>query len=67
MANEFSLRLKRLSLQEIPQSIVIVGGGYIGVELGQMYAKFGTKVTILEGAKSILAGFEPEATRYRAT
>lgn len=53
-----------LELQEIPKSMVIVGGGYIGVELGQMYAKFGTKVTILEGLKSILAGFEPEATRF---
>lgn len=53
-----------LELQEIPKSMVIVGGGYIGVELGQMYAKFGTKVTILEGMKSILAGFEPEATRF---
>ncbi len=53
-----------LELQEIPKSMVIVGGGYIGVELGQMYAKFGTKVTILEGLKSILAGFEPDATRF---
>jgi dihydrolipoamide dehydrogenase len=53
-----------LSLQEIPKSMIIVGGGYIGIELGQMYAKFGTKVTILEGLKSILAGFEPEATRF---
>jgi dihydrolipoamide dehydrogenase len=53
-----------LGLQEIPKSMIIVGGGYIGIELGQMYAKFGTKVTILEGLKSILAGFEPEATRF---
>lgn len=53
-----------LGLKEIPKSMIIVGGGYIGIELGQMYAKFGTKVTILEGLKSILAGFEPEATRF---
>ncbi|MEX1030170.1 MAG: dihydrolipoyl dehydrogenase [Paenibacillaceae bacterium] len=53
-----------LELKEIPKSMIIVGGGYIGVELGQMYAKFGTKVTILEGLKSILAGFEPDATRF---
>jgi dihydrolipoamide dehydrogenase len=53
-----------LELKEIPKSLVVVGGGYIGVELGQMYAKFGTKVTILEGTKSILPGFEPEATRF---
>lgn len=52
-----------LSLSEIPKSMVVVGGGYIGVELGQTYAKFGTKVTILEGSPSILPGFEEEATR----
>jgi dihydrolipoamide dehydrogenase len=53
-----------LELQEIPKSMIVVGGGYIGVELGQMYAKFGTKVTILEGTKTILPGFEQEATRF---
>ncbi|MNI38993.1 Dihydrolipoyl dehydrogenase [compost metagenome] len=47
-----------LSLSQIPTSLVIIGGGYIGVELGQMYAKFGTKVTILEGGEQVLPGFE---------
>lgn len=49
-----------LSLHEVPTSLVVIGGGYIGVELGQMYAKFGTKVTILEGGGQILPGFEAE-------
>ncbi|MEC0110277.1 dihydrolipoyl dehydrogenase [Paenibacillus taichungensis] len=49
-----------LSLQEVPSSLVVIGGGYIGVELGQMYAKFGTKVTILEGGAQVLPGFEAE-------
>lgn len=49
-----------LSLPEVPNSLVVIGGGYIGVELGQMYAKFGTKVTILEGGDQVLPGFEPE-------
>ncbi|NBI31046.1 dihydrolipoyl dehydrogenase [Chengkuizengella marina] len=53
-----------LSLQEIPKSMVVIGGGYIGIELGQTYAKFGTKVTILEGADTILPGFEKEMTRF---
>jgi pyruvate/2-oxoglutarate dehydrogenase complex dihydrolipoamide dehydrogenase (E3) component len=43
-----------LSLSELPKSMIVIGGGYIGVELGQMYSKFGTKVTIIEGADSIL-------------
>jgi dihydrolipoamide dehydrogenase len=53
-----------LSLNEIPKSLVVIGGGYIGIELGQTFAKFGTKVTILEGSDSILPGFEKELSRY---
>ncbi len=47
-----------LSLHEIPRSLAVVGGGYIGIELSQMYANFGCKVTIIEGADSILTGFD---------
>ncbi|MFD2673445.1 dihydrolipoyl dehydrogenase [Marinicrinis sediminis] len=53
-----------LVLQEIPKSMVVIGGGYIGIELGQTYAKFGTKVTILEGSDAVLPGFEKDMTRY---
>ncbi|OQP07842.1 dihydrolipoyl dehydrogenase [Geobacillus sp. 46C-IIa] len=49
-----------LSLGEIPKSLVVIGGGYIGIELGTAYANFGTKVTILEGAGEILSGFEKQ-------
>ncbi|WP_405083045.1 dihydrolipoyl dehydrogenase [Paenibacillus chitinolyticus] len=49
-----------LSLPEVPASLVVIGGGYIGVELGQMYAKFGTEVTILEGGEQVLPGFEAD-------
>ncbi|WP_153126504.1 dihydrolipoyl dehydrogenase [Peribacillus tepidiphilus] len=49
-----------LNLQEIPQSLVVIGGGYIGTELGGAYANFGTKVTILEGMDDILSGFEKQ-------
>ncbi|PQP90527.1 hypothetical protein CPT76_06030 [Paenibacillus sp. AR247] len=52
-----------LSLPEIPKSMVVIGGGYIGAELGQMYSKFGTKVTIIEGLDSILNGFDPDMTK----
>jgi len=55
-----------LNLQEVPKSLIVVGGGYIGIELGQTYAKFGAKVTILEGTSSILPGFEEEASRLVA-
>jgi len=51
-----------LSLTEVPKSMVVIGGGYIGVELSQMYSKFGTKVTIIEGSDSILPGFDKDVS-----
>jgi dihydrolipoamide dehydrogenase len=50
-----------LGLNEIPEKIVVIGGGVIGIELGGAYANFGTQVTILEGADEILGvGFEKQ-------
>jgi len=49
-----------LDLKEIPESLVVIGGGYIGTELGSAYANFGTKVTVIEGAEDILATFEKQ-------
>lgn len=49
-----------LAIEEIPKKIVVVGGGYIGVELGTTFANFGTEVIILEGEKQILSGFEKQ-------
>ncbi|WHY93444.1 dihydrolipoyl dehydrogenase [Neobacillus cucumis] len=43
-----------LNLNEIPEKIVVIGGGVIGIELGGAYANFGSQVTILEGADEIL-------------
>ncbi len=51
-----------LNLQEVPQKLVVIGGGYIGTELGSAYANLGSEVTILEGGKDILAGFEKQMT-----
>ena len=49
-----------LNLPEIPERLVVIGGGYIGTELGSAYANFGTKVTIIEGEKEILSTFEKQ-------
>ncbi|WP_318504952.1 dihydrolipoyl dehydrogenase [Bacillus sp. T3] len=49
-----------LALTEIPNKLVVIGGGYIGTELGGAYANFGTQVTILEGTDEILNGFEKQ-------
>mgnify|MGYP001189011799 FL=1 len=55
-----------LELPEIPKSLIVIGGGYIGAELGQMYSKFGTKVTIIEGLDTVLPGFDKDMTRLVA-
>lgn len=51
-----------LSLEKLPKKLVVIGGGYIGTELGSAYANLGTEVTILEGGKDILLGFEKQMT-----
>jgi dihydrolipoamide dehydrogenase len=52
-----------LNLKELPEKLVVIGGGYIGTELGSAFANFGSQVTILEGGKDILAGFEKQMTQ----
>lgn len=52
-----------LDLKEIPKKMVVIGGGYIGTELGSAYANFGTEIVVLEGTKDILGGFEKQMTQ----
>lgn len=52
-----------LSLPEIPEKMIVIGGGVIGIELATVYANFGTEVTILEGMKNILPSLSPKLTR----
>jgi len=53
-----------MELQQLPKSLLIIGGGYIALELGQMFSRFGTVVTILERSDQLLArGYEPEVGR----
>lgn len=49
-----------LELEKLPESMVVIGGGAIGLEIGQMYARFGTRVVILEALSRIAPGEEPE-------
>lgn len=46
---------------DLPSSLVVLGGGAVGLELAQAYARYGTTVTVLEGADRLLAHEEPEA------
>jgi mercuric reductase len=49
-----------MELRELPRSLLILGGSYIALELGQMFARFGTQVTLVTRGRSILSGYEPE-------
>jgi dihydrolipoyl dehydrogenase len=52
-----------LNLTDTPKSIAVVGGGYIGLELGTVFAKLGTKVTIVEAEDRILPLYDKALTR----
>ncbi|MCZ4268140.1 dihydrolipoyl dehydrogenase [Rhodobacteraceae bacterium G21628-S1] len=52
-----------LSLTEVPKSLAVVGGGYIGLELGTVFAKLGSKVTIVEAEDRILPLYDKALTR----
>lgn len=52
-----------LLLDKVPERLTVIGGGYIGIELGQTFAKFGSKVTIVEGSDAILPLFEAQLSR----
>jgi len=49
-----------LALTEVPKRMVVIGGGYIGLELGMCYAKFGSKVTVVEALPRVLASMDKD-------
>jgi dihydrolipoamide dehydrogenase len=55
-----------LALEEVPRRMVVIGGGYIGLELGTVYAKLGSKVTVVEALPSLLTGVEPDCVKVVA-
>ncbi|WP_031250455.1 dihydrolipoyl dehydrogenase [Mesorhizobium sp. LNHC221B00] len=52
-----------LALSEVPKKLAVVGGGYIGLELGMAFAKMGTAVTVVEALPRVLAQYDAELTR----
>lgn len=51
-----------VELFDLPASLIVVGGGFAGLELGQMFHRLGTKVTILQRSPKILPDYEPEVS-----
>src|SRR5574338_1437151 len=49
-----------LALDHVPQRMIVIGGGYIGLELGMVYAKFCSKVTVVEALPRVLASMDKD-------
>jgi dihydrolipoamide dehydrogenase len=52
-----------LEVEDIPENLLVVGGGYIGMELGTVYATLGSKVVLVEALDGILLGADPDLAR----
>src|SRR5229473_1885999 len=52
-----------LEVEDIPENLLVVGVGYIGMELGTVYAALGSKIVVVEALESILTGADPDLVR----
>lgn len=55
-----------LDLPEIPESMLVIGGGYIGLELGSVYEALGTKVSVVEATPTLLPGADRDLVNFLA-
>ena len=53
-----------LDLPDIPKNLLVIGGGYIGLELGTVYAALGSEVTVVEMLPNLLAGVDRDLVRF---
>jgi len=53
-----------LELSEVPKRLLVIGGGYIGLELGSVYAALGSRVTVAEMTPTLLPGVDRELVRF---
>lgn len=54
-------------LQQLPESMVVIGGGYIAVEFASIFARFGTRVSLVYRGNALLRGFDDELREYIST
>ncbi|MEZ6062172.1 MAG: dihydrolipoyl dehydrogenase [Planctomycetaceae bacterium] len=52
-----------LSLPDVPQRLLVIGGGYIGLEMGSVYAALGSRVTVVEMTSGLLPGADRDLVR----
>ena len=55
-----------VATEEVPESLLVLGGGAIGLELAQMFGRFGSRVTVVEGTPRLVGMEEPEASEMIA-
>ena len=55
-----------LKLEDVPTALLVVGGGYIGLEMGYVYAALGSKVTVVELTDGLLPGVDRDLVRAAA-
>ena len=52
-----------LQLTDIPESLLVIGGGYIGLEMGTVYARLGSQVSVVELTDGLLPGVDPDLVK----
>jgi len=52
-----------LEIEDIPENLLVVGGGYIGMEMGTVYAGLGSKIVLVEALENVLTGADPDLAR----
>ena len=63
MKSRSSLQTGALSLQKVPEHLVIIGAGVIGLELGSVWRRLGAKVTVLEYLDQVLPGMDRDIVK----
>lgn len=51
-----------LELEEVPERLTVIGSGYIGLELGQLFHNLGAEVTLVQESKQLLKDYDPEVS-----
>jgi len=49
-----------LDLKSLPEHLIVIGAGYIGLELGQLFHDFGSRVTLIQRGELLLRSYDPE-------
>lgn len=62
----FITNREALALTRMPESLIVIGGGYVGIELAQMYSRFGSHVVLLGRNRQLTPGEEPDLARRLA-